>query len=133
MAKNLFYWVFHQHFPSQAMDQPSQRKLWCAFSDDTDNVFSITCTLEHDTVDDIKEKILEMDRESKAVPRWKVHLYCPARPVKDGLDLEKLHPRRQISLEFSRSHDPNIDVIIIISQAKTQPPKNDGKGNIPHL
>jgi hypothetical protein len=28
------------------MPQPSQRKLWCAFSDDSDNVFSIRCTLD---------------------------------------------------------------------------------------
>jgi hypothetical protein len=133
MVRNIFYRVLHQHLSPQAMDQPSQRKLWCAFSDDTDTVFSITCTLDRDTVDDVKEKILEMDQESKAVPRWKLHLYCPTRPVKDGLDLEKLHPRRQISSKFPQPHDPNIDVIIEISQAKTQPPKIDGKGNVLYL
>lgn len=100
-----------------------QRKLWCAFSDDIDEVFSIECALDIDTIDDIKKSIWKTEAEYQATHWSRLRLYSPANPVMTGLaevNLVHLHPRKQVSSEFPRSADPNID-IIIIRKAQQQP------------
>lgn len=67
------------------MAQPFQRRLWCAFSDDIDNVFPIDCILNVDYVADVKEKIWTKNQPELAqVVHRKLELYSPVSPVKDN-------------------------------------------------
>ncbi|KAL1965550.1 hypothetical protein VTN77DRAFT_5634 [Rasamsonia byssochlamydoides] len=122
MAGNLFSWVFRPNPASPTMAQPSERTLWCAFSDDLQRPFPIDCTLNVDTIAHVKKRIWEMDGECK-IAHWKLDLYSPVSAVKDDLrkeNLVHLHPRRRISSDFPQSNDPDIDIVIIRPQLQQQ-------------
>jgi hypothetical protein len=117
MAGTLFSWVFRPNRTSPTTAQPSQRRLWCAFSNDIDRVFSIYCTLNVDTIDDVKKKIwMDNQRMVGQLDFRELDLYSPVSPVKDSLTKENLvylHPRKWISSDFPQSNDPDIDIVII--------------------
>jgi hypothetical protein len=116
------------------MAQPSQRMLWCAFSDSLQRPFSINCTLNVDTIDKVKEKIWTISQNKIGqTSYYDLDLYSPVNPVKGSLTKENLiylHPRKQILSDFPQSNDPDLDIIIIRphEQQLTTP-----QGTIPHL
>ena len=115
------------------MAEPSQRTLWCAFSDNIDTVFPIDCILGVDTIGHVKRKICERDPECKFAD-WKLNLYSLASPVKDVLTKESLvhlHPRKQILSDFPQSNDPDIDIIVIRPEERQHFTLT--RGTIPYL
>ena len=110
MAGKLFSWVFRRNPTSPTlqpkaepiMPQPSQRKLWCAFSDNPDRVFSLSCTLGVDTIDDLKKMIWERNH-------WELDLYSVVSVVNMKDSLVQLHPRQQILSGFPPSKDTGIE------------------------
>ncbi|KAK9237143.1 hypothetical protein V1525DRAFT_404725 [Lipomyces kononenkoae] len=122
MAGNLFSWVLRPGRTSPTMAQPSQRTLWCAFSDDLQRPFSVDCTVGVDTIDRVKKKICDMDDGCK-IAHWKLDLYSPVNPVKGGLikeNLAPLHPRKRILSDFPQTNDPDLDIIILRPQEQQQ-------------
>ncbi|EED18413.1 hypothetical protein TSTA_121560 [Talaromyces stipitatus ATCC 10500] len=117
MAANLFSWVFRPNRSSPTMAEPSQRRLWCAFSDNIDNMFPIHCNINVDSIADAKEKIWVKSQPKLAqVASWELNLYSPSSPVKNiptRENLVHLHPRKRILSDFPRSNDPDIDIIVI--------------------
>ncbi|EED14660.1 conserved hypothetical protein [Talaromyces stipitatus ATCC 10500] len=99
------------------MAEPSQRTLWCAFSDNIDTVFPIDCILGVDTIGHVKRKIRSESQPKLAhVASWELDLYSPSSPVKNiptRENLVHLHPRERILSDFPRSNDPDIDIIVI--------------------
>jgi hypothetical protein len=115
------------------MAEPSQRTLWCTFSDDIDNMFPIDCTLNVDTIAHVRIMICKRDSECK-IADWKLKLYSPVSPVKGSLTKENLiylHPRKQILSDFPQSNDPDLD--IIITRREEQQQLTAPRGIIPHL
>ena len=102
------------------MPQPSQRKLWCAFSDNPDRVFSLSCTLGVDTIDDLKKMIWERNH-------WELDLYSVVSVVNMKDSLVQLHPRQQILSDFPPSKDTGIDILVV------RPESTATGGKIPHL
>jgi hypothetical protein len=122
MAGNLFSWVFCPHQTSPTMAEPSQRTLWCAFSDNLQRPFSVDCTLGIDTIDRVRQKICEADNERKTA-YWKLDFYSPVSPLKGSLmkeNLIHLHPRKRILSDFPQSNDPDLDIIIIRPEEQRQ-------------
>jgi hypothetical protein len=77
-----------------AMAQPPHRRLWCAFIDDINQVFSINCTVNVDTVSNVKRVICEQDPECE-VANWKLHLYSPVHTILGNWTIDNLillHP-----------------------------------------
>ncbi|EED23457.1 conserved hypothetical protein [Talaromyces stipitatus ATCC 10500] len=99
------------------MAEPSQRRLWCAFSDNIDNMFPIDCNINVDSIADVKKKIWSESQPKLAqVASWELDLYSPSSPVKNiptRENLVHLHPRKRILSDFPRSNDPDIDIIVI--------------------
>lgn len=106
------------------MAQPSQRTLWCAFSDNLDRVFAIYCAINVDTINDAKRKIwMDSQHKTAQMDYWELDLYSPISSIKDDLteeNLVHLHPRKQITSDFPQSNDPDIDIIIIRPQGHQQ-------------
>jgi hypothetical protein len=113
----------------------AQRRLWCAFSDDIDNVFPIDCILNVDYITDVKEKIWTKSQHKLAqITSYDLKLYSPVSPVKDSLTKENLvylHPRKWISSDFPQSNDLDIDIVIIRPPGQQQFPA--AQGMILHL
>jgi hypothetical protein len=116
------------------MAQPSQRRLWCAFSDDIDSVFSINCILNVDYIADAKEKIwTENPHKLAQTASYDLNLYSPVSPVKDTITKENLvllDPRQQISSDFPQSKDPHTDIVIVRPQEQQQ--SETAQGTILH-
>jgi hypothetical protein len=135
MAGNLFSWVFRPNPTSPTMAQPSQRTLWCAFSDKLQRPFSVDCTLNVDTIDKFKERIwLKSQNKISQTDYFNLDLYSPTSPVRDNVTQENLIylcPRKQISSDFPQSNDPDLDIIIIRPEEQQQ--LTALQGIIPHL
>lgn len=67
MAGNLFSWIFRPNPASPTMAQPSERTLWCAFSDDLQRPFPVDCTLDVDTIAHVKKKKKRFGRTVSAI------------------------------------------------------------------
>jgi hypothetical protein len=99
------------------MAQPSQRTLWCIFSDNLQRPFSVDCTLNVDTIDKVKERIwLESQNKIGQTDYYNLDLYSPVNPLKGSLTKENLvplDPHQLISSDFPQSKDPYIDIVIV--------------------
>jgi hypothetical protein len=124
MAGNIFSWVFRPKPTSPTMAQPSQRTLWCTFSDNLQSPFSVDCTLNVDTIDKVKKRIwLENQSKIGQTDYNDIALYSPTSPVRDNVTRENLiylHPRKQILSDFPQSSDPDLDIIVIRPEEKWQ-------------
>lgn len=141
MAGKLFSWAFRQNPPPTApppptatMAQPSQRKLWCAFSDRLNGIFSIDCTLNVDTIEDVKKKIREKRDAFKTeyIEDW--DLYSPVSKVEAAFtpaNGQFLPPPQRITSDFPQSNDPFIQIVVIRAQVQQPTPANEGR--FPHL
>lgn len=118
MTMKFSSWIFGDLQTPPAM---AQRTLWCVFHDDPQRLFSVPCTLNMDTVDDVKQRIYAKNQPYLAhIPHWELDLYSPRDVVNDTRkkdSLTPLHPRQAITAEFPVSKDPEVDIVII------QPPR----------
>jgi hypothetical protein len=136
MAGNLFSWVFRPNPTSlKIMAEPSQRTLWCAFSDNLQRPFSVDCTLNVDTIYKVKKRIwLENQSKIGQTDYNDLDLYSPTSPVRDNVTQENLiylHPRKQILSDFPQSNDPDLDIIII--RPKEQQQLTASQSIFPHI
>lgn len=108
----------------------AKRTLWCAFPDNLRVSFSVQCTLNIDTVNDVKQKIWATSQPYLAhIPHWMLDLYSPCDVINDipeNDSLVLLRPRQVITADFPVSKDPDIDLVII------QPPGKYGLSTLAH-
>jgi hypothetical protein len=129
MASNLFSWVFRPNPSSPTMTAPLRRKLWCAFIDDLQRPFSVSCVIGVDDIDDVRREICTTHSEGY-LPR-QLALYSPSSRVTDVPTKENLvylDIRKQILSNFPQSNDPEIDIIVIGPEDTLH-----STGTIPHV
>lgn len=96
---------------------PSQRRLYCVFSDDLRKGIALDCTTGKDDIAYVQGKIWETDRKTRELLSHpgEIELYSPKRSLEFGLREENLEPlsfHQLISSSFPQSGDEHIHIVI---------------------
>ena len=98
----------------------SQTKLYCAFFNRLEAAFSVNCTPDHDTYEDLKEKIQQRTGlDAIGIHRWV--LYRPGRVLDKGQpfipnQIDSRLPSKFLLKSISpTSSDPEIDIVVVVT------------------